>query len=358
MIHRSLLPLSCALAAGLLAAAPAPVSAQSHLERTPLLDAGWEGIRGMLHVDVASLFDNPDDAGGGFRVSPTYRAAVSLPLGLVVGASLTPNLELGTDSDPWDAFVRYARPELFGVRGLRAAATASRDGAFGSVDGELALSGWVGGIGLVGALRGYSKLAGGDANAALAAGAVAHPLPGRLPIALAADWIHVLDDEGGAFDDVWSAGLQVGVPYTVFTLSLHATNAGAPTLHGAALDAGLTRWGVSLTAPVPVGRFLGWFAPREVAMRSVREAEAGTPDLRAGISRNAFWPMTLEVSAGSVIEWTNEDRVVHTVTADDASFNSGAIQPGGTWRARFDEPGVYPFHCGPHPFMQGVVVVR
>jgi plastocyanin len=64
------------------------------------------------------------------------------------------------------------------------------------------------------------------------------------------------------------------------------------------------------------------------------------------------------VPAGTTVEWTNGDAVVHTVSADDASFNSGAIAPGATWRATFTRPGTYAYHCGPHPFMKGVVIVR
>jgi plastocyanin len=59
-----------------------------------------------------------------------------------------------------------------------------------------------------------------------------------------------------------------------------------------------------------------------------------------------------------VVEWKNDDPLAHTVTADDGSWDSGLIQPGATWRRTFDRPGTYPFHCTPHPFMKGVVVVR
>ncbi len=49
---------------------------------------------------------------------------------------------------------------------------------------------------------------------------------------------------------------------------------------------------------------------------------------------------------------------MHTVTADDGSWDSGDVQPGATWRRTFDRPGTYPYHCTPHPFMQAVVVVE
>ena len=71
-----------------------------------------------------------------------------------------------------------------------------------------------------------------------------------------------------------------------------------------------------------------------------------------------FRPLRIEVVAGATVVWTNSDAMVHTVTGDDGRWSSGAIEPGATWRRRFDHPGTYTFHCTPHPFMKGVVVVR
>jgi plastocyanin len=72
----------------------------------------------------------------------------------------------------------------------------------------------------------------------------------------------------------------------------------------------------------------------------------------------AFAPQRLEVTAGTTVEWTNRDQLEHTITANDGSWDSGPIAAGGTWRRTFDQPGTYAFHCTPHPFMTGVVVVK
>jgi plastocyanin len=58
------------------------------------------------------------------------------------------------------------------------------------------------------------------------------------------------------------------------------------------------------------------------------------------------------------VVWTNGGQVVHTVSADDRSFESGEIQPGAKGSVTFSRPGVYRYHCTPHPFMHGVVEVR
>jgi plastocyanin len=71
-----------------------------------------------------------------------------------------------------------------------------------------------------------------------------------------------------------------------------------------------------------------------------------------------FRPARLVVEAGTTVMWTNGGQVVHTVTAEDGSFDSGAIESGARREIRFARPGSYAFHCTPHPFMRGEVVVR
>ena len=72
----------------------------------------------------------------------------------------------------------------------------------------------------------------------------------------------------------------------------------------------------------------------------------------------AFLPAKLEVGAGTTIAWTNNDEMIHSVTADDGAWDSGLIEPGATWQHTFETPGTYTFHCTPHPFMKGVVTVK
>jgi amicyanin len=69
-------------------------------------------------------------------------------------------------------------------------------------------------------------------------------------------------------------------------------------------------------------------------------------------------PGTIEIEAGTTVEWTNNDPLAHTVTAADRSFDSGQIGSGQTWRHTFTQPGTYDYTCTPHPFMKGTVVVK
>jgi plastocyanin len=71
----------------------------------------------------------------------------------------------------------------------------------------------------------------------------------------------------------------------------------------------------------------------------------------------AFAPATLDVPAGTEVTWTNHDPEAHTVTADDGSFDSGALDPGATFSAAFDQGGTVTYTCNIHPAMTGAVQV-
>jgi len=80
----------------------------------------------------------------------------------------------------------------------------------------------------------------------------------------------------------------------------------------------------------------------------------------------AYLPGDLEVPVGTTVTWRNDDTVVHTVTSGpavdnkavpDGVFDSGDIPPGGSFSWTFDEPGRYPYHCAPHPWMAARILV-
>ena len=74
----------------------------------------------------------------------------------------------------------------------------------------------------------------------------------------------------------------------------------------------------------------------------------------------AFSPATITVKAGSKVTWTNKDDVGHTVTSDDgapAAIESGLFGKGESFSFTFTKAGTYRYHCQPHPYMKGTVVV-
>src|SRR5258705_5971064 len=65
----------------------------------------------------------------------------------------------------------------------------------------------------------------------------------------------------------------------------------------------------------------------------------------ATIAGFSFQPSSITVSVGDTITWTNNDGTPHTVTADDGSFNSGAISPGASFSHTFLSAGTFAYSC-------------
>jgi plastocyanin len=75
---------------------------------------------------------------------------------------------------------------------------------------------------------------------------------------------------------------------------------------------------------------------------------------------NAFdpSPFTVSLAAGGVVKWGNNDGETHTVTADNASFNSGNLGSGNTFSHTFVAVGTVNYHCSIHPSMVGTITVQ
>ncbi len=77
---------------------------------------------------------------------------------------------------------------------------------------------------------------------------------------------------------------------------------------------------------------------------------------------NEFTPKTLYITPGQSVTWINNGQSIHTVTADNSSFNSGNIQSGQQYSHTFTQAGRYPYYCKFHGApggvgMAGVIIV-
>ena len=98
---------------------------------------------------------------------------------------------------------------------------------------------------------------------------------------------------------------------------------------------------------------------------TVHAAGSGTPitgngnqtnyTTRVTIQNSAFTPSEVTVMVSGSILWVNSDESVHTVTANDGSFDSGDLQPGATFGVTFNTVGPHPYHCRHHKEMTGLV---
>jgi plastocyanin len=65
------------------------------------------------------------------------------------------------------------------------------------------------------------------------------------------------------------------------------------------------------------------------------------------------------VGPGSDVRFENRGETPHTMTADDGSFDSGRVEPGGSTSVTApEEPGDYAFHCEIHPAMTATLTVE
>lgn len=96
--------------------------------------------------------------------------------------------------------------------------------------------------------------------------------------------------------------------------------------------------------------------------KSASISNAGNPvDTTAvSIKNYMFDPTVIKVKTGTNVTWTNTDSVQHNVVADNASSdapNGPLIGKGQTYSFKFNKSGAYSFHCMPHSYMHGTVVV-
>ncbi len=90
----------------------------------------------------------------------------------------------------------------------------------------------------------------------------------------------------------------------------------------------------------------------------VNDNPSDTKMVDVQISGFRFVPAVITIKAGDTVRWTNKDKVSHTATADDQGFDTGLLAPGQPGEMTFDKPGVYDYHCTPHPGMRAQVVVE
>jgi plastocyanin len=88
---------------------------------------------------------------------------------------------------------------------------------------------------------------------------------------------------------------------------------------------------------------------------------AATQEAYVSMQFNRFVPGDLAVAAGTTVVWVNEDYDSgewHNVIAEDGSFASETVPPGGAVSVTFFYPGVYVYYCDLHEGMFGRIFVE
>jgi plastocyanin len=96
--------------------------------------------------------------------------------------------------------------------------------------------------------------------------------------------------------------------------------------------------------------------------REPQPANSAAPVAVAGpqvvIDNFTFTPGTLTVAVGTTMTWINHDDVPHTVTAQDHTFTSSALDTDDHFVHQFTAAGTYAYYCTIHPKMTATIIVR
>jgi plastocyanin len=339
--------------------------AQTVLDRTPNLAGAWVGASGVLHFNFLHRFSISSAPERKVTSAPTFLLAAGLPARTLLGVHYATNSELSPRyPNEWEFFGRVGPLDQARGAPIDASAQVGYNLAAEGLDGEVAAARREGPVRVLAALRVLADPGpAGGTDVALASGVVV-----RLTryLAVSAD-AATLTKRAPGEKVAWGAGLNLAIPRTPHTLSLHATNVNNATLQSSSRGTTETRYGFEFTIPVTLSRYFGGRTPQpQPAAPTPQGAEQPSPDTTAGgrhtvtaaVEDFLFRPGRFDIAAGTTIVWTNDGQVVHTVSAEDGSFDSGPIEPGERRSITFSRAGTFPFHCTPHPFMRGVIVVR
>jgi len=127
---------------------------------------------------------------------------------------------------------------------------------------------------------------------------------------------------------------------------------------------------------VGIGYYQVFYLPEQSAKPSVSENILNPveetrikmiPGSASESQQDNFVPklVNLQLGIDNHVIWINDDNVAHTVTPDrraedgySGEFGSpGVIMPGESYEFIFTESNEVSYHCTPHPWMKGTVIV-
>lgn len=84
------------------------------------------------------------------------------------------------------------------------------------------------------------------------------------------------------------------------------------------------------------------------------------PVVEVDIIKFQFTPQQITIKAGDTVRWTNrEKRQYHSVWFEQQGDpEPDYFFPGESYQRTFEQAGVFPYRCGPHPKMTGTVTVE
>lgn len=117
-----------------------------------------------------------------------------------------------------------------------------------------------------------------------------------------------------------------------------------------------------LSAPV-TGAALAADKIEVLTPKIVPAAEAPADAERITISKMKYDKPEVTIKAGQTVTWINTEAMPHNIAfkagvLGTAKFDGAMMKKDTSYSLRFNEPGSYDYHCTPHPFMKGKVIVE
>ena len=96
--------------------------------------------------------------------------------------------------------------------------------------------------------------------------------------------------------------------------------------------------------------------PNDTGLPPAASAQQIKPDV--AIDNFTYTPSKITIPVGTTVTWVNHDDVPHTVTANDKSFSSKAMDTDDRFSHKFAAAGTYAYFCAVHKHMTGEVIVK
>ena len=99
--------------------------------------------------------------------------------------------------------------------------------------------------------------------------------------------------------------------------------------------------------------------PSEESEQTVVKESTAAKTVTINIANFEFATPVVTINKGDTVKWTQRDSIGHTVTSDNNAWESSpALKNGETFEHTFTEAGTFTYHCTPHPYMKGKVIVE
>ena len=100
-----------------------------------------------------------------------------------------------------------------------------------------------------------------------------------------------------------------------------------------------------------------------VSETAVAASEAPADAVIVNIAKMKYETPEVTIKVGQTVTWINKEAMPHNVDfaaglVGDTQLIGAMLKKDQAYSITFNEAGTYDYHCSPHPFMRGKVIVE